>query len=238
MMASLFGSLQGVRTADPVFALTFDDGPHPANTARILAVLAERGAHATFFVIVDNAAREPGLIAEMLAAGHEVALHGQDHTDLTKCSPRDVVVRVRGARRRLEQLIGRPVTLFRPPYGTQTWFSYGVVRASGMDVVGWSSSPRDFLVLDLDRQVALAVSELSTGGVMILHDGAPAAPERRRRVVQVILTETARLGWAAVTVGELLERGPRIQRPWFRRRAQAMIEELRPFYVVAADGEL
>jgi peptidoglycan/xylan/chitin deacetylase (PgdA/CDA1 family) len=235
--ARLAGSLEGVRTSDPIFALTFDDGPHPANTAPILAVLAEHAARATFFVIVDNAAREPALVAEIVGAGHEIALHGQVHVDLTRCSRREVVVHVRGARGRLEQLVGRPVRLFRPPYGTQTWFSYGVARVSGMEVVGWSSSPRDFLAVDLQRQVALAVNELTPGGVMLLHDGGVAAPEQRSRVLQNILVEVARRGFAAVPVGELLDRGTPVRRPWFLHRAEAMLEELRPFYLKADEPD-
>jgi peptidoglycan/xylan/chitin deacetylase (PgdA/CDA1 family) len=232
-MAAALGSVVGVRTSEPVFALTFDDGPHRANTARILPELAQGGARATFFVLVDNVAREPMLVKELMAAGHEIGLHGIDHVDLTSCSPRQVVARVRGAGHRLEQLIGRPVTLFRPPYGTQSWLSYAVARASGMEVVMWSSSPRDFLTIDWERQLALALEELAPGGVMLLHDGAPAAPERRGQVVRDVLAATARSGLTAVPVGELLERGPRLRRPWFIGRAEALREEFRPFYVKA-----
>ena len=65
------------------FVLTYDDGPTPGVTDRLLPILAEAGATATFFVLLTRVRAHPSMVAELLAAGHEVALHGIDHVDLT-----------------------------------------------------------------------------------------------------------------------------------------------------------
>jgi peptidoglycan/xylan/chitin deacetylase (PgdA/CDA1 family) len=232
------GTLQAVRTADRIWALTFDDGPHRENTARILQVLRDWDAKATFFVLVTRATALVGLLREVMDEGHEIALHGKDHLDLAASSVRQVVSAVWLGTNRLEHLTGRRVRFFRPPYGTQTLFSYAVARASGMEVVGWSSSPRDFLAIDVERQSALALEELGPGGIMLLHDGGPSVPAWRGHLLETILRGAARDGWMApVSVSQLLASGEPIRRACFLRRPQAMEAELEPFYLNES-GEL
>lgn len=225
------GSVHGVQTAARDYALTFDDGPDPDNTPAVLSVLSDHHVRATFFMLVEAAAAHPDLVAEVVAGGHEVALHGWNHRDLTTVSPLTVYRQVRGGRRRLEQLAGQSVNFFRPPYGTQTVASYAAVRTAGMDVVVWTASPRDFLALPLERHADMALDELTCGGILLLHDGAPAAPERRAALVHRILDRAGDAGWRATTVGQLLQTGEAVHRPWLRRRAEAMIDELKPLYL-------
>jgi peptidoglycan/xylan/chitin deacetylase (PgdA/CDA1 family) len=107
-------SVACVATDDRVVALTFDDGPDPDQTPEVLDALAEAGARATFFVLVDRAAEHPDLLRRIAAEGHEIGLHGEDHTRLTTLPIREALRRIRRGKRRLEELTGRPVTLFRP----------------------------------------------------------------------------------------------------------------------------
>lgn len=226
------GTLQAVHTVARRYALTFDDGPDRENTSRILEVLRESNARATFFVIVPHAKALPGLVREAMEEGHEIALHGNDHLDLAASSIREVVSTIRLGKNRLEQMIGRPIRFFRPPYGTQTLLSYVVARACGLEVVGWTSSPRDFLSIDIERQASLALDELEPGGIMLLHDGPPSVPERRQLLLTTILGRCSADGWMPpVSVSELLRSGEPIRRPWFQHRWQAMRTELAPFYV-------
>lgn len=235
VVEKLFGTIQGVHTTDPVYALTFDDGPHPNNTLEVLKVLANHGARATFFVIVSNAMPLLSLLGEVMDEGHEIALHGQQHLDLAAGSLRDIVTTVWMGKERLEQLTGRKVKFFRPPYGTQRRLTYAVARASGLEVVAWTSSPRDFLAIGLNRQASLALDELAPGGIMLLHDGEPSLPRRRGRLLERILSQAETDGWMSpVSVSGLLRSGKPIRGPWFQRRAQAMAAELDPFYLTEA----
>jgi peptidoglycan/xylan/chitin deacetylase (PgdA/CDA1 family) len=100
--------------------LTYDDGPEPGGTDAVLKVLAGHGVTATFFVLLSRTRRYPGLLSEVLAAGHEIGLHGVDHQRLTTLDPAHVAQRTADARHELEDTIGREVRWFRPPYGGQS----------------------------------------------------------------------------------------------------------------------
>lgn len=112
------GSVRGGRPAGATVAVTFDDGPDPATTPRLLDLLAEEGGRATFFVLAGRAEAHPELVGRLVAEGHEVGLHGPDHRPLTSLPTGDLTAHLRAGRDRLAAVLGRPVTLFRPPYGS------------------------------------------------------------------------------------------------------------------------
>src|SRR4030088_90194 len=114
------GSLVGVRTDQPHVVLTFDDGPEPGGTDKVLAALSEYAATATFFVLVNRALRYPKLLAEVVSAGHEIGLHGMDHRRLTRLSGPEVRRGLAEGVARLGGFVGGAVRWFRPPYGAQT----------------------------------------------------------------------------------------------------------------------
>jgi peptidoglycan/xylan/chitin deacetylase (PgdA/CDA1 family) len=225
------GTICGVETGDPVVAITFDDGPDPANTPVVLSLLADHGARATFFVISEQARKYPSLVKEIVAAGHDVGLHAQRHIDLTDVPPWTAIRAVRGGQHELEDVMGAPVELFRPPYGTQSLFTFAVARTAGLEVVGWSASPRDFLTLDVDRHVAITFEDLGPGGIVLLHDGPPPNPGRRAAVLGAVLEAMAGRGWRGVDVKALLDGRTPLHRLWFFRRARAVIEEMRPLII-------
>src|SRR6185312_14975936 len=111
-----FPRLAGQGRADHV-ALTFDDGPDPAWTPAFLEVLAEWRVRATFFMLGSMAAREPGLAAEVAAAGHEVAVHGWAHKYTVLRSPWAVADDLARARDAVAAATGAEPRFYRPPYG-------------------------------------------------------------------------------------------------------------------------
>src|SRR4051794_6299546 len=94
-------SVVGVNVTTPMFALTFDDGPHPVDTVAILGVLGERDIHATFFMLADRAMAAPDVVGQVIAGGHEIGLHSRTHCDLTKASLRRLWRELRGGRQTL-----------------------------------------------------------------------------------------------------------------------------------------
>ncbi len=228
----VLGSVRAVDTNDPVIALTYDDGPDLEHTPAVLAALARHDAHATFFVLADQAEASPELVRRMRAQGHEIGLHGAEHFDLTRCSLREIVTVIRDGRRRLEAVLGEPVKLFRPPYGRQTVRSRLLVRAFGMDAVLWSTNARDCFQADIVEFVANALDGLTPGGIVVLHDGY-AGPDRRDpnavaqspdfdrgELADRLIEAIAAHGWTTIPVGALLTHGPRelSQAGLFRRR--------------------
>src|SRR5262249_50274804 len=125
-------------------ALTFDDGPDPVSTPRFLDVLAERGVHATFFLLGSMAERAPGLVREMQAAGHEIGVHGWHHRSLLFRGPRGTYQDLARARDYLGGLIGDAPVLFRPPYGVMTASAHVAARRLQLRPTLWMAWGEDW----------------------------------------------------------------------------------------------
>ena len=95
-------------------ALTFDDGPDPAWTPRVLEILGAHGVSASFFLVGERAAREPATVRAIAGAGHEVGSHGWSHTSLWLCGPRRTETEIARTKNLLGYLTGAPPALFRP----------------------------------------------------------------------------------------------------------------------------
>ncbi len=167
----VFRSTVAVRTAKPVVVLTFDDGPTSDCTPGILDVLAERGAHATFFVLMRRVRAAPELVQRMVADGHDVALHGEDHRRLTQFPSRTVTRTLQAARDELEAHTGGPVRWFRPPYGAQTPLTSRAIRRAGLRSVLWSASLLDGRDATQEERLAHATRGVAAGAILLAHDG-------------------------------------------------------------------
>jgi peptidoglycan/xylan/chitin deacetylase (PgdA/CDA1 family) len=221
------GSVVGVRTAADSFVMTYDDGPEPGGTEPVLAALAAHGATATFFVLVNRARRERTLLAELLAAGHEIALHGIDHRPLADFTPRQVRQRTADGRAELEDLVGREVTWFRPPYGRQTLGAWRAVRSTGLEPVLWGPTLQDWTAAPQADRVAGAVAEAAAGVVVLGHDGyagpddgvddGPRPEVDRGDLTRQVLAGYAERGLGARSLGDALRRGTPERRLWVRR---------------------
>jgi peptidoglycan/xylan/chitin deacetylase (PgdA/CDA1 family) len=216
-----------VRTEERVVSLTFDDGPDPEFTPRVLDALATHGARATFFVMVEQAEKHPALVTRALAEGHEIALHGIDHTRLSGLPLRQAISQIRDGKQRLEQIAGRPMTLFRPTYGAQTVQQYLATRALGLEVVVWSAWARDWDGIDAQEVAGRAIGALHHGGFLLLHDFSGDGvgtrdPETgagldRAAVTELLLAGMAERGYVSQTVSQLLATYPAVRTVWAER---------------------
>lgn len=208
-----------VDTAEPEFALTYDDGPDLAHTPGLLDLLAERGVRATFFVLSDAAQAHPDLLRRIVAEGHEVALHGRNHGRLTRLSTRDAVAEIAAARDAVQQIADVPVRFFRPPYGAHTPAMLLGWRRLELDVVIWSGWSADWQDDPAAEVAARARSAVHPGGILLMHDTRAdpdtlAPGERmptfdRAEVTGLLLDQLD--GWRPGTVGDLLARHPRVR---------------------------
>jgi peptidoglycan/xylan/chitin deacetylase (PgdA/CDA1 family) len=209
-----------VETADPIVGLTYDDGPDPEQTVAVLDVLAERRQRVTFFVLTDRARQHPEIVRRMLDDGHEVGLHGQDHTELSTLPGREAYRRVRDGKRILERITHRPVTLFRPTYGLIPLLPLLGVRLAGMDVVIWTAWARDWTDAPADELAGRVVKALHPGAIVLLHDATddaqaldagPRPAFSRAEVTGLVLDGMSEAGYASAPVGELLRRYPAVR---------------------------
>jgi peptidoglycan/xylan/chitin deacetylase (PgdA/CDA1 family) len=151
--------------------LTFDDGPHPQGTAAVLERLAEGRARATFFLVGEHVERRPGLTAEIVAAGHEVALHGHTHRCHLRLLPTQVKDDVRRGAAALAEATGGPPRLHRPPFGLYSAATLRFVRNAGLEPVLWSRHGRDWSRLATPRSIARRLgTNVAPGEVLLLHD--------------------------------------------------------------------
>jgi len=160
--------------------LTIDDGPDPEDTPRILALLATHQAHATFFVIGENAARHPELVRDIVAAGHEVAHHTQTHplASFWCASP----ARVRGeidAGLASLRAAGVTPTRFRAPAGIKSPWLTTALRGPALTCVGWTARGLERRSGDVAAVVARVTRDVEPGAILLLHEG-PRVPARIR----------------------------------------------------------
>lgn len=222
------GSVRAVASPGRSVVLTFDDGPLPGSTEGVLASLAEAGATATFFVLMTRVRRAPGLLEQVVGAGHEVALHGPDHVRLTAFSSRQVIERTRAARLELEDRLGRPVRWVRPPYGSQTPRTWIALRRAGLTPVMWSATTWDWKDLPTPLRLEKAMSGLVPGQIVLAHDAIAGAEDGaearstftldRGAFVRELLAGYRDRGFAAVSLADALAQGGRVRSwAWFGR---------------------
>jgi peptidoglycan/xylan/chitin deacetylase (PgdA/CDA1 family) len=204
--------------------LTYDDGPTPGVTDRLLPVLAAAGATATFFVLLTRVRAELGLLHEVLSAGHEVGLHGPDHRRLTTLPPDTLPARFRDAKAELEDLAARPVRWSRPPYGRQDPASWHAARDAGLTPVLWTLTCLDWETHSPEEYLTELRATSPAGRVVLLHDGfadardgvddGPPPDLDRIALTRAVLDELGAAGLAGSSLDRALETAEPVERPW------------------------
>jgi peptidoglycan/xylan/chitin deacetylase (PgdA/CDA1 family) len=188
-------------------ALTFDDGPHPQGTPAVLGALERAGARATFFLVGEQVERRPHLAAEIVVAGHEVAIHGYRHLLLLRRSPRALSDDYERAADVIATATGVRPALYRPPYGVFSTLALALVRRSGWTPFLWSRWGRDWGAGTTVQAIAARASaNLAAGDVVLLHDADfySSADSWRRTVAALptVLASAAATGEPLVTLNQ------------------------------------
>lgn len=166
---SPLGSILRADHAGRRIALTFDDGPDPDVTPRLLTTLEDVGAQATFFVLVSRVRRFPQVAASIVESGHEIALHGLDHRRLTTLPLAEARRSITNAHAELQERLRTTVRWFRPPYGAQTLQTWQHVRGQEMETVLWGPSLADTEHVDPAERRRRAHAH--PGDIVLAHDG-------------------------------------------------------------------
>jgi peptidoglycan/xylan/chitin deacetylase (PgdA/CDA1 family) len=167
--------------------LTFDDGPNPAWTPRLLEILAHHQVLAAFFVVGSHANIEPELVRRISKAGHTVGNHSWSHPNLSVTSAKRVREELRRTTDRLQQITGQPVRYFRPPFGGRRPVVITIARELGMTPVLWNAITSDWKEGSAEKialQLSAKIDRLRLQGHsanLVLHDGDHSAPSAFRR---------------------------------------------------------
>ena len=209
-----------VRAGRGELALTFDDGPDPKTTPVVLEALAEHGVRATFFLLHERARKHPELVRALVAAGHEVALHGGIHRHAWLKNPLRLYGELAEAKQALEGLAGTPVRHYRPPHGGWTWPLLLATRRLGLVPVQWEVEAGDWVPGASPKAVAAKVlARVRPGSIVVMHDagrGGEVAANALPRLLPALLSagyRPAPLAELHPVVAGLGELGPKLLAP-------------------------
>lgn len=156
--------------AEKVIALTFDDGPHPRYTPRILELLERYQVKATFFMIGENMALYPDLAKKVAESGHEIGSHTYTHPHMLKLSPKALLGEIKDSERIFDTLELPKPTLFRPPEGYRTKEQCALLKEAGYRVVVWSLDTHDWKSTPSSEIVRYVLENISGGDILLFHD--------------------------------------------------------------------
>lgn len=204
----LLPGLAGVGDSDHV-ALTFDDGPDPASTPAFLDVLGELDVRATFFVLGQMVERAPDLGRSMVAAGHELAVHGWDHRPMILRGPGETYRQLRRTTDLLYEVTGTRARWARPPNGILSTSFLVACRDLRLRPVLWTGWGRDWRADSTPVAVLDTLAPQVRGGAtLLLHDSdATSAPGAWRATLGALPELYARCRDAGLRLGTLTEHG-------------------------------
>jgi peptidoglycan/xylan/chitin deacetylase (PgdA/CDA1 family) len=196
-----------------MIALTYDDGPNPRYTEPLMRLLERYKASATFFLIGGWARREPGLVRELVAAGHAIGNHTFTHPRMPLRTSAQVIEELRRCREAVEsagvqfsELNGR--ALMRPPYGRRRPGTLRAMRSVGYVPVTWSITCYDWRRTATEAKIARRAARARDGDVILLHDGSSREPAADRAAsiaaTERTLERFSAEGYRFVTIPELV----------------------------------
>ena len=163
-------------------ALTYDDGPNPAWTPRLLDLLAERNVHATFFMLGKFAKPERDLARRVAEAGHLIGNHTWSHPDLSRAPAPHILEELTRTNDILADIAGKPVRYFRPPFGARRPYVLKLARQLGLIPVTWNAMTSDWSEPSADKIATRLMNKIDSnqrGGYatnIVLHDGNHRTP--------------------------------------------------------------
>lgn len=185
-------------------ALTFDDGPDPRYTPRILEILNRYGVKATFFLEGKQVQANPELARTALAQGHVIGNHTFTHPYLNRLSARAVRAELTDCDRCLETNLHLKTHLFRPPRGEWNPIIFREAKRDGDDIILWTVAVEHQEAKTPRAMAARALRLIRPGGILLLHDGGSASRENTVKALPLLLDGLKKRGYRCVTVPELL----------------------------------
>lgn len=196
--------LWDINTDEKVIALTFDDGPHKKYTPDILDILDKYNAKATFFIVGENAEKNPELALRIHEEGHELAIHTYTHPFRTNVS--NLMKEIKQTHATIYGITGYVPVLFRPVEGQYTDSMIDAIAKEGYKVVMWSwhLDTFDWKSPGEKKIINTVLKGAKPGSVVLFHDGG-GNREQTVRALEKILPELEDQGYRFVTISELLE---------------------------------
>lgn len=181
----------------PQVALTFDDGPHPSYTKKLLDGLKERGVKATFFVVGENIPGREEIIKQMWEDGHLIGNHTWDHEDISKMSAQEACAEFQKTSNLVKEITGAGTAYVRAPFGN---WDDALNCETTMISVRWSVDTLDWTTKNVQQIVNKVVNNVKENDIILLHDYYDSSVEAALQIVDILQNR----GYELVTVEELL----------------------------------
>lgn len=200
----------GLPRSSRQLALTYDDGPNDPYTQRLLEVLARHGVHATFFLVGQYVKQRPEIVREIVQAGHVVGNHTFTHPLLTFMSRDEVKQQLSETRSALQDAIGEPSHLFRPPFGGRRPAVLRVARELGLQPVMWNITGYDWSAPPAAVIEQKVSKRIRGGNVILLHDGGhkQMGADRSQTVIATdhLIARYKAEGFEFATIPQMMEK--------------------------------
>jgi peptidoglycan/xylan/chitin deacetylase (PgdA/CDA1 family) len=171
--------------------LTFDDGPHPRTTPKILEILKKRNLKAIFFVLGIQVEKYPELVKQIYLDGHEIGNHSYNHKNFTKITDAELIEQIDKTSNLIREITGKAPRLLRPPYGAMNTKVLALAKMRNMSLVLWTIDPKDWknknehiIVHNVKHQLGL--TNRQRGGVLLLHDIYPSTVRALNNILDQI----------------------------------------------------
>ena len=185
----------------PYVAMTFDDGPHAANTPRLLEMLKQRKIHATFFMVGQCVAEYPDIVKRIVAEGHEVANHSWSHPQLSAMSEAAVREQLQKTHDAIIAACGVTPKVMRPPYGAFTARQRAWAQGEwGYKCILWDVDPLDWKVRNSEHVKTEILKQTVPGSIILSHDIHKTTVDAMPETLDALLAK----GFKFVTVSELI----------------------------------
>ena len=187
-------------------SLTFDDGPDPDWTPRVLDVLAREDVRGAFFLIGQRARKAPEVARRIALAGHDLGNHTWSHPSLWRCGPDHTEREIGDGHAAIADAAGAPPRFFRPPWGKTNLAMFGVARRLDTPCVFWTVQPESRRPVEPAEQARRGIARARAGAIYDLHDadGVPGAGARLLEYLPTLVAGLRAQGYALVPLHELL----------------------------------
>ena len=182
---------------DKEVAITFDDGPNPDHTVRLLEGLKERGVSATFFLLGKEAEKYPELVLQIYEEGHLVATHSYEHVNLETLSDEKACWQVEKTNDIIEGITGERPHFLRPPFGC---WKESLDCETEMIKVLWDIDPLDWNAHNSSEIARRVLSKVEDGDIILMHDASESSVNAALKIIDALKEQ----GYRFVTVEELI----------------------------------
>jgi peptidoglycan/xylan/chitin deacetylase (PgdA/CDA1 family) len=204
------GTIYRVKTKKKRVVLTFDDGPSPVWTTKILDELKKAGIKATFFVIGHHVKKYPEIAQRIVREGHEIGNHGYAHSVMFYYKPAEIEEEIQYTEQVIQQITGVRTKYFRPP---KAWLRRSIknkVKSMGYDIILWSLNSKDWVCFNHKDIVKYISNNVRNGDILLFHDsGNVFSIEGGKRTqtvkaITLLVKTLEKQGFKFVTIEELL----------------------------------